>query len=311
MQAEAAQLTEQALDPASIDPASIVPAPIVPRVSRDGDLWTATFPIGLRSMGGVMHGGAVVAAMALAASRATGRNVSTTNAHLHSGAEAGEARIALTELTSGRTSTTTRIELSQGRLRTSAVALLTADDAPPGLPITVAPTSAGEVPAPPPRALIPPRQTRAPGWGNSLDMVWVGDARPLGGGDEALVQGWIRPRTPTPEGAAGVVMLLDAMVPTLMAIMTEPRLIFTIEYTVHLTPAAQRPLVEGQWLFMRQHTVWAIGDLSVDDAELWTDEGELLGTARQMRRTMPPPPAAAAPPASASARAASAPSEGS
>jgi hypothetical protein len=27
----------------------------------------------------------------------------------------------------------------------------------------------------------------------------------------------------------------------------------------------------------------------VDDAELWTDDGRLLGTARQMRRTMPMP----------------------
>jgi len=218
--------------------------------------------------------------------------VSAISAHLHSGAEAGPARIALTELTSGRTSTTVRAELSQGRLRTSAVVLLTADDASPGLPVTVPPRSAGDLPAPPPRDIIPPRVSRGAGWGNSLDMIWVGDARPLSGAAEALVQGWIRPRTPTPDGSAGAVMLLDAMAPTLMAIMTEPRLIFTIEYTVHLAPAAHRPLIEGQWLFMRQHTVWAIGDLSVDDAELWTDEGELIGTARQMRRMMPPAPSA-------------------
>lgn len=285
MQAAAAEANEG-------ETGAIDPAPIVPAVTRTGELWSATFPAGLSSMGGVMHGGAVVAAMAQAASLNAERHVSAITAHLHLGVEAGEAGISLTELTSGRTSTTTRIELTQGRLRTSAVALLTADDAGADLPITVPPRSAGQVPAPPARDLVPTRTARGPGWGNSLDMVWVGDARPLSGAAEALVQGWIRPRTPTPDGAAGTVMLLDAMVPTLMAIMTEPRLIFTIEYSAHLTPAAHRPLTEGQWLFMRQHTVWAIGDLSVDDAELWTDEGVLLGTARQMRRTMPPAPSA-------------------
>ena len=265
------------------------PAPIVPAVIESDGRTVAMFPAGLSSMGGVMHGGAAVAAMADAASRAAGRNVSAVTAHLHSGVEAGPADLTVTELTGGRTATTTRVELTQGRLRASATVLLTADDAPAGLPVTVAPQSRGTLPTAPDRAFVPARTGSAVGWGNSLDTEWVGAARPMSGAEEALVQAWIRPRTPTPRSAAGAIMLLDAMVPTLMVISTAPVLVFTIEYTVHLTPAAHRPLEPGQWLFMRQHTVWAIGDLSVDDAELWSDTGELIGTARQMRRTMAPP----------------------
>lgn len=269
---------------------NLEPAPIVPGLVLGDGRWTAEFPVGLRSMGGVMHGGAVVAVMAEAAAQAAGRNISAVTAHLHSGVESGPADVAVTELTGGRTSTTTRVELSQGRLRASATVLLTPDDTAPGLAVTVAPQSRGVVPAPPRRGFIPERTARGVGWGNSLDTEWVGPARPLGGAKEALVQAWIRPRTPTPRSAAGAVMLLDAIVPTLMVITTVPTLVFTIEYTVHLAPAAHRPWEAGQWLFMRQHTAWAIGGLSVDDAELWSDTGELIGTARQMRRTMPPAP---------------------
>ncbi len=278
-------MTEPTPDNASAE----APAPIVPPVAPADGGWQADFPAGLRSMGGVLHGGAVVAAMADAAAQAAGRNVSAVSAHLHLGVEPGPAEIRLTELAAGRTSTTTRAELVQGRLRASATILLTADAAAPDLPVTVAETSRGAIPPAPDRSFVPEPTTGGVGWVQSLDLQRVGDARPFSGAAEALVQGWVRPRTPTPRTAAGAIMLLDAMIPTLMVVRTTPALIFTIEYTVHLTPAAHLPRPADQWLFMRQHTVWAIGDLSVDDAELWTDDGRLLGTARQMRRTMPMP----------------------
>lgn len=269
------------------------PAEIVPAVERAGEGWVAHFPDGLRSMGGVMHGGAVVAAMAEAAAQSSGRKVSAVTAHLHSGVQEGTAEIAVTELVSGRTSTTARVELSQGRLRASATVLLTPDATPADLPVTVAPQPFRPLPPAPDRALVPPRPERMRvGWAGSLDMIWTGDARPMSGAKEALIHAWLRPRIPVPRTAAGSVMLLDAMVPTLLAIATEPQIVFTIEYTVHVTPAAHRAWAPGQWLYMIQHTVWAVGDLSVDDAELWSDDGELIGTARQTRRTMP---AAAAP----------------
>jgi acyl-CoA thioesterase len=250
--------------------------------------WTMEFPDGLQSVGTAMHGGVVVASLARTAARATGRNLSSITAHLHSPVGIGPAGCEVHELTRGRTATTARLELHQNRLRVSATALLTTDEAGPDLPVVVPPVAAGPVPAAPARdTIIAPTASR--GFGRSLEVVWAGDARPLGGHPEALVQAWMRPRLPVADTAALAVMLLDAMAPTLLVLTTELQTIFTIEYTVHLTPAAHRRVEDGQWFFVRQHTVWALGDLSVDDAQLWSDTGELLGSARQTRRTMTTP----------------------
>lgn len=269
-----------------LEPTSVV-APLRPDPAAE-DSWLCDFPAGLRSIGGVMHGGAVVAAIAQAAIEATGRKPSAISAHLHLGVEPGPAQIAVDVLTSGRTSSTARVTLTQGRLRTSASILLTPDEAAPDLPVTVAPEPLDQLPPAPARDVVPPRgPSGGAAFANSLDVVYVGDARPLGGGDEALIQGWLRPRVPTAHSAAAAVMLLDALPPTLLVLRTDPALIFTIEYTLHLTPAAHLPAEPGEWFFLRQHTVWAIGDLSVDDAQLWSDTGRLVGSARQLRRIVP------------------------
>lgn len=280
-------------DPTMADPTPAGPLSVVPALRPDPDAdgqWLCDFPAGLRSIGGVMHGGAVVAAITQAAIEATGRRPSTITTHLHLGVEPGPAQIAVDVLTSGRTSTTARATLTQGRLRTSATILLTADEPSADLPVTVAAEPLEELPPAPARTFSPPARTGGSGgasFGSSVDVVYVGDARPMAGGDEALIQGWLRPRVPSEHSAATAAMLLDALPPTLLVLRTEPALIFTIEYTLHLTPVAHLPIEPGQWFFMRQHTVWAVGDLSVDDAQLWTDDGRLVGSARQLRRHVP------------------------
>ncbi|MCL2794316.1 MAG: thioesterase family protein [Microbacteriaceae bacterium] len=257
--------------------------------AESGSTWNTEFPDGLQSVGTAMHGGVVVASMAASAARATGRRLTAITAHLHSPVGVGAAACDVLELTSGRTATTVRLDLRQDRLRVSATALLTADETGPELPVVVPPVAAGPIPAAPARDGMPAEPPHSRGFFRSLEVVWAGEARPLSGHPEALVQAWMRPRLPVDDTAAAAVMLLDAMAPTLLVLKTEPQVVFTIEYTVHLTPAAHRPFEPGQWFFVRQHTVWAVGDLSVDDAQLWSDAGELIGSARQTRRTMPMP----------------------
>ena len=54
---------------------------------------------------------------------------------------------------------------------------------------------------------------------------------------------------------------------------------------VRMTPDERRRQLVG--IGLRMFVERPVGDLSVDDAQLWSDSGELLGSARQTRRTMP------------------------
>lgn len=258
-----------------------------PSPAGDGT-WTVEFPDGLQSMGGVMHGGAVVGTMARAAGLATGLRVATISAHLHSGVQAGQATITITPVSAGRTATTLQVSLAQERLRATAFFLLTSDEASVDLPVTVPPELAANIPPPPASdADIQRSRGAVPFMRNGLDFSMAGEARVLAGGSTARIEAWMRVRVPHEDTAAVATMLLDALPPTLLVLRTTPALIFTIEFTVHLTPAAHLPQPEGTWYYLRQHTVWAAGALCVDDAELWTQHGTLIGTARQMRRSMP------------------------
>jgi acyl-CoA thioesterase len=252
--------------------------------------WSVEFPAALASMGGVIQGGAVVGTMARAAGLATGRRVVTISAHLHTGVQAGSATMTVTTVSAGRTATTLQVSLAQDRLRATAFFLLTNDDAGEDLPVTVPAQWPADV-SPPPASAADIQRSRGavPFMRNSLDLSMAGDARVLAGGDTARIEAWIKVRVPHEDSAAVATMLLDALPPTLFVLRTTPALIFTIEFTVHLTPAAHRPLPEGTWYYLRQHTVWAVGALCVDDVELWSQHGTLIGTARQLRRSMPDP----------------------
>lgn len=257
-------------------------------VPADDGSFTVDLPDGLQSMGGVMHGGAVVGTMARAAGLATGLRVATISAHLQSGAQVGPASITVTPVSSGRTATTVQVALAQDRLRTTAFMLLTSDDTGPGLPVIVPAQAPADIPPPPASAEDIQRSRGAvPFMRNGLEFSMAGESRVLAGGDTARIEAWMRLRVPHADSAAVATMLLDALPPTLLVLRTTPALIFTVEFTVHLTAAAHRPLPEGTWLYIRQHTVWAVGALCVDDAELWSQDGTLIGTARQTRRSMP------------------------
>ena len=281
-------MTSPADRPAERPADSPVPAVADPTPAGDDGRWSVELPDGLESMGGVVHGGAVVGTMARAAALATGLRVATISAHLHSGAQPGPAEITVTPVSAGRTAASVQVALAQDRLRTTAFMLLTSDAPGPDLPVTVPPAPPADRPPAPASAADSQRSRGAvPFMRNALDLSMAGEARVLAGGDRAQIEAWMRVRVPHDDTAAVATMLLDAMPPTLLVLRTTPALIFTIEFTVHLAPAAHRPQPPGTWYYLRQNTVWAIGALCVDDAQLWTQDGELIGTARQVRRSMP------------------------
>jgi acyl-CoA thioesterase len=77
-------------------------------------------------------------------------------------------------------------------------------------------------------------------------------------------------------------VLLDALAPSLCAVLTAPLAIPTVEFTVHFTPA--QPL--GEWFLVRQWTTWSTSAFCIDEAELCTPDGRVVGRSRQLRRVL-------------------------
>lgn len=78
--------------------------------------------------------------------------------------------------------------------------------------------------------------------------------------------------------------LLDAPAPGLYGTVSQPFPIPTVELTAHLLPALDT--TTSPWVLARMQTVVAAEGYSVDDCELWSEGGELMALARQLRRAI-------------------------
>jgi acyl-CoA thioesterase len=253
----------------------------------DGDGWAASFDQGWNSIG-VLHGGLVIAMMVRAATLDSNLRPASVTAHLHSGAQSGPARIELLELNAGRTARSMQAVLEQDRRRATAVVLLTSDEAADATGAEIPPSAVGPLPPLPADVDEAAPSRRIAPFMDNLHVAMVGDNFPFRGGSDTALAAWMRPRRPHPDPAAIATLLLDAMPPSLYARRTAPQPILTIEFTVHLTPLAHRPARGDGWLLIEQRTVWAIGELCMDDATLRDEAGDLIGSARQLRRVLPP-----------------------
>ncbi|MDA8074686.1 MAG: thioesterase family protein [Actinomycetota bacterium] len=103
---------------------------------------------------------------------------------------------------------------------------------------------------------------------------------PCSGAEEPELTAWVRLRVPQRYDAAVGAILLDAIAPSLYAIMDAPVPIPTIELSAHFVPDAPGTA----WTLLSERTVWATERLCVDEAHLWSSEGALLAQARQLRR---------------------------
>lgn len=97
-----------------------------------------------------------------------------------------------------------------------------------------------------------------------LDTRPVRGSGPFGGADEPVLTAWVRllPAERYREAVAPV--LLDALAPSLYAVLPTPVAIPTVDFTVHFTPV--RP--------------------PVDEGTLHTPDGTLVARSRQLRRVL-------------------------
>ncbi|MFZ2173687.1 MAG: thioesterase family protein [Rhodococcus sp. (in: high G+C Gram-positive bacteria)] len=228
-----------------------------------------------RGFGGV-HGGLVVASMVHAATAESGAVPVSASAHFTRPVQPGPVDVRVDVEHGGRTPSvrTAMGDSANGMVRLTRTPGLTTWPPVPRDFDNVDPESLSplEIPV----DFVP--------FSQYLDIRPVNVARPFAGGDVPEFEVWIRLVTPiaftTAERAA---VLLDALPPGLFATFTTPVPIPTVEFTAHFSPVSTS---RTDWHHLRNRTVWATGDLCVDESELFTSSGHLVGQARQVRRIL-------------------------
>jgi len=112
----------------------------------------------------------------------------------------------------------------------------------------------------------------------------VSPPRLLSGHESARLVVWMRLLEDRAVDALSATMLADAAVPALYATLTEPVPIPSTEITIHfadLDAARHSPWVLGVFW-----TTYAADGYSIEDGQLWSDDGRLILQARQLRRIL-------------------------
>lgn len=225
------------------------------------------------------QGGLVVGHLLAAAAGLTGAAPRAVTAHLLGGVTADvEALVTADADRTGRTGSV-RSELRQDGVLRAVAQVLTSGVEP--VPVT----ETGPLPAAPrvedgepfelPRDFVPV--------GEHTEIRALGAARPLAGGSEPRLHAWVRIRGAELEPLVQLGVLLDALPPSLFAVRTVPAAMPTVELSAHL---AGPPPPSGAWVRVDQRTVWADGEVAVDDVELRRTDGSLVARGRQTRRLL-------------------------
>jgi acyl-CoA thioesterase len=205
-------------------------------------------------------------------------------AHLHSAVQPGSGTVAVSIPAAGRTVTSATAVLEQGARRAATAAVVLAgpgDSAPTAWPGGRRDMSG--LPAPDELERLSAFDDGMP-FARHVDIRPVGDSRPFGSGEDPVLTAWIRLGSSTPYGPAVACILLDALAPSLYAVLTDPVAIPTVEFTVHLSPV--RPA--GEWFLVEQRTTWSTASFCVDDAGLYAPDGTAVAQSRQLRRVLGP-----------------------
>ena len=107
---------------------------------------------------------------------------------------------------------------------------------------------------------------------------------PFAGGDSPELAGWLRPRTPRRMDDRLVAVLLDALPSAISAIADGFKIAPTVEFSIAFDQEAIAGVGEGEWTLCHAQN-WAAGEgWSLEDADLFSSAGVLLGKGRQLRR---------------------------
>jgi acyl-CoA thioesterase len=109
-----------------------------------------------------------------------------------------------------------------------------------------------------------------------------------GGGDEALVGGWLRLAEPRVADAAAVAFYADAWLPAPFALLTTPAPAPTVDLTIHFRTRLPHPgLAPETPVLARFSSSTSHGGFFEEDGAIWAPDGTLLAQSRQLALLFP------------------------
>ncbi|WP_170229635.1 acyl-CoA thioesterase [Polyangium fumosum] len=109
---------------------------------------------------------------------------------------------------------------------------------------------------------------------------------PFSGHSSPVTETWVRLRPPCPKlDAAYLTALADATWPASFSVWTEPRPVGTVSFTLQLFPPFDG-VAEGAPLLHRGQVLVAADGYSVEQRQLWTEDGRLLALNHQTIATI-------------------------
>ena len=119
-------------------------------------------------------------------------------------------------------------------------------------------------------------------------MATMGEP-PMSGASEARLGGWIRIADPVIADAVVVATLMDAWMPVVFPVATEPIVAPTIDLTIHFRAPLPHPGAQPDDHYLG--VFWshlARDGFFEEDGELWSKDGVLLAQSRQLALTLKP-----------------------
>ncbi len=105
-----------------------------------------------------------------------------------------------------------------------------------------------------------------------------------GDGGRAFAGGWIIPRTPEPVTAGLVCAYGDIWVPVVHQRITTPAISMTSDFTAHFRMPLPSPDIDpSSPVLVSMSTRAAVNGFVDEDTEIWTGDGRLLASTRQLR----------------------------
>lgn len=263
----------------------------VVRFLHDRDRDAIEVPSELHGFGG-LHGGLLLGRAALAAQDAApGRVITAVTGHFHQAAR-GRLELATRVIRESGTTTTVAVEVTgaRGTLCTATVVATDPSTGPAVVPAWAPPPPEGVGwPEQWERFEVPPELVPI---GASTEIRPVGPARPFAGGTSPELVAWVRIRDDgAPVDLGRFLFLVDALAPSLAAVLTDPVPIPTVELAAR--PGPELGVDPSPWVLLRARTeVVGAGGWHDERIDAWDRAGRHLGAARQLRVVRAPAPAA-------------------
>ena len=130
------------------------------------------------------------------------------------------------------------------------------------------------------------------GLGEKIPVLTQVELRPVGaiqlyaGAADPTMTAWMRIKgREAPVDPCSVIFFLDALPPSYIAVLTEPRPVPTLEFSAHVTSSVPT----SPWVLVRSRTVRAgEGGWLTESIDAWDPDGAHLGSAQQLRLAVKP-----------------------